>query len=829
MRNKRSRNHQFWKWTVAEIDASFIEPTEASGLSKPRPPLSPITAREDAESNARWARAQLSAKLRGPVSLGEIISLGVGAAAFSAFINYKQPGQDNGEHFTRNGNSQEPENSAAQRVAMPVQGHAPKDSTGINPTMEAGVKSDEGLQIARGSSFVPTILLRPNDDNGDLIPYMPLDHGFSPANRNWDVSLLGKAGLLLKAVANQNDVNQILNNVDIVVAAAEAVSLDQVGATPAQARTELPESTAPEAKTLREDVSELVRITTTLTDPNPFEAKQANRPWDLPADQVRPGPIAMKMEVDPTGWQTASASSQATDVASKEPHGPAQEMGGSEPGDKASGAQPKVWSSAAAGPTPASKGLDAAATTKGTIDQTGAPKAVAELKISNKQSDNAPEVATFNGTKFLATSNLPNKDTDAPRVVPEVDQAANPTVTPSTVPEILTLVKKSADQPGNITKPLEASDSIIELASAGYGPNAESLGQAGMLADVTVAPLLGKLHASTNHTKVLDSAANVEAVANQVELSHATHAELKNNHVMHDKIIMTDGAIGGTTTGKKDSQRQPDDHFGHTKPLNFQIAADPDVSNKAKSLLSTSDNAPFSEKTSVLEKVDVDQSGSPLDYSGASRIISQAEKSDAAPVQPKINQVQSSDSITQVGMGADTRATTTSAQNKLNGIVKLAKATDGADTEDLVGTEHAAASRAAMGTSSASSSKTPSQAGTPDSLGANPAQNIAKKDQDDATTPPGPGEAQLLHAATKVLNPTIQPDRFEFVGREIMSSLNDADHVAEAHATFPTLYQETTLSDWPTGSIPSTVDDRSIGTLVEGDHRSVSDADLVIL
>jgi hypothetical protein len=765
MKDKQSRGIHFWKLTTAETDASFIDASESAGLAKARPTPSTITAREDAESNIRWARARLSAKLRGPVSLGEVVSLGLGAAAFAAFINYELPGQDESDHPTRGGNSRGFDDFAAQTAAMQAQEYTAKNFTWNDPTTEAGTDSGEGLQIARGSSFVPATLLRPLGDGDGLIPHTPLDGVTLLANRSWDVSPLGKAGPLLDVAAIQTDTSRMLNSVDIVVAAAGMVTLEQAYVEPSRAGMKLPDSTTSAAKTSQGVTGEVMH-TTTSTNPAPLEAKQADKPWDAAAGQVRAVPAALKAEVDPTGRQPVSPSSQTADAAAgKEPPGSAQKMGGSESSGNAIEAQPKVWSTAAVGPTYAAKKLDAVTATKGATDRAEAPKAVSELKIDNKRSDNAPEqAAASTGTKFLAVPSQAGRD------------------------------------------------------------NAEALNQAGTSANTDAAVPSGKLRTSTDHTKTPDSMAKVEAVATQDEVSHAVRADMRSDHGMHNKAVIMNAVLNGTAPAEETGLEQPHDQLDHAKILNIHIVTDPGTGNKAKALSHTSNDV------QLLAKASADQSDIPVGHGKASGIIGQAEASDAGGTQPKISHDQSSDSIAQVRMGADTRATITPVQDKRGDVAKHGKAADGADRDVLAITEqeHATESQINVGTGRAPGAEALSQAVASDTPGVNFALGKAKKDQSDDTTPPVSGAAPPVHAATKASGQAGETDRFEFAGREVISSPNTSD-AGKFHGEFSLLNQEKTSPDWSADLTHPVVDDRSPGAFFDGDYHTLANTDLVIL
>jgi hypothetical protein len=844
MKDKQSRGSHFWKATAAETDAPFIDASEAAGLAKARQTPSTITAREEAESNSRWARARLSAKLRGPVSLGEVVSLGLGAAAFAAFINYELPGQEDSDHPTRAGNLRGFEDFAAQKATMQAQGHTAKNFTWTIPTTEAGTDSGEGLQVARGSSFVPATLLRPLGDSDGLIPRTPLDGVTLLANRSWDVSPLGKASPLLDAAAMQTDTSRMLNSVDLVIAAADMVTLEQAGVEPSQAGMKLPDSTTPAARMSQGVTGEVMH--TTSTDPNPIEAKQADRPWDAAAGQGRAVPAALKAEVDPVGRQPASPSSQTADAAAgKEPSGFAHKIGGGQSGGKAIEAQPEVWSTAAAGPTYAAKELGAVTATKGATDRTEATKAVSDLKIDNKRSDDASEqAAASTGTKFLATPSQLGRDADAPSVGAEVEQAASPTVTPAAsgsgartvpgasdkavmptaVPDKSVPAIKSTDQPGDLAKPTRALDAMTEMAKADHGQNAEALGQAGTSADTDAAVPPGKLRASTDHTKTLESMARVDAAAAQDEVSHAIHADMKSDHGMHNKAVIMDAVLSGTIPAGKTKLEQPHDQLDYAKLLNIHIVTDPGTGNKAKALPHTSIDV------QPLAKAGADKSDSPAGHGKASGIIGQAEASDAAGTQPKISHDQSSDSIAQVRMGADTRATVTSVQDKHGDVTKHAKATGSGDKDvsAITAQEHATESQFNVGTGRAPSAEALSQAVASDTSGVSFALGKAKKDQSDDTTPPVSGAAPSGHAAMKASSQTGETDRFEFAGKEI-TSLPDTSAETKFHGDLSLLHQEKASPDWSADLARPIADDRSTGTFFDADHQTLSNTDLMIL
>ena len=86
----------FWRRAAAEVDASFLDVKRIRPGPRRGPAVSTISAREEADSNLRWARVQRREKLRGPVTITETLSLGLGAAALAAYASHGIPRRDRG-------------------------------------------------------------------------------------------------------------------------------------------------------------------------------------------------------------------------------------------------------------------------------------------------------------------------------------------------------------------------------------------------------------------------------------------------------------------------------------------------------------------------------------------------------------------------------------------------------------------------------------------------------------------------------------------------------------------------------------------------------------
>ena len=82
----------FWRRAAAEVDASLLGVKRYAPAPRRGPAVSTISAREEADSNLRWARVQRREKLRGPVTITETLSLGLGAAALAAYASHGIPG-----------------------------------------------------------------------------------------------------------------------------------------------------------------------------------------------------------------------------------------------------------------------------------------------------------------------------------------------------------------------------------------------------------------------------------------------------------------------------------------------------------------------------------------------------------------------------------------------------------------------------------------------------------------------------------------------------------------------------------------------------------------
>ena len=120
---KPARGCQLLRRAAAEVDASFLDVNEYAPAPRRGPAVSTISAREEADSNLRWARVQRREKLRGPVTITETLSLGLGAAALAAYASHGIPRRD--RYDTVDFNSPASDDKAAVSDARPA---APGDS-----------------------------------------------------------------------------------------------------------------------------------------------------------------------------------------------------------------------------------------------------------------------------------------------------------------------------------------------------------------------------------------------------------------------------------------------------------------------------------------------------------------------------------------------------------------------------------------------------------------------------------------------------------------------------------------------------------------------------
>ena len=275
----------FWRRAAAEVDASFLDVNEYAPAPRRGPAVSTISAREEADSNLRWARVQRREKLRGPVTITETLSLGLGAAALAAYASHGIPRRD--RYDTVDFNSPASDDKAAVSDARPA---APGDSgaatearateapASTGSTAEAGETIGGGgfggRRAPRGTTFIPTTILRPAGET-DGLAWSKAPAGPSPfAARVTDAASAAKAGPLpdigFGMTAAHVAAAQIIAEVDMAAVAAPYAAQHQAAAEPQQAKA--PDGLAATAK---------------AADPGSGAIHAAPRP-ELAAAEVKP-------------------------------------------------------------------------------------------------------------------------------------------------------------------------------------------------------------------------------------------------------------------------------------------------------------------------------------------------------------------------------------------------------------------------------------------------------------------------------------------------------------------------------------------------------------
>lgn len=168
METAKGLKARFWSRSGSEPDVSFLEEVDRAEAARHRPAApspSRLTEREEAESHARWNRAKLKEKFRGPVTPGETLALGLGAATLAAFLEH-QPPRHGPDASTLSGASSGKDAEAAQREAAAAEGVAEATPAQFAQA-ESGYLNFNERKPVRGSSGSPPATTQRADGGGE--------------------------------------------------------------------------------------------------------------------------------------------------------------------------------------------------------------------------------------------------------------------------------------------------------------------------------------------------------------------------------------------------------------------------------------------------------------------------------------------------------------------------------------------------------------------------------------------------------------------------------------------------------------------------------------
>ncbi|SDB74214.1 hypothetical protein, partial [Belnapia rosea] len=195
-----------WRRGAARADASFLEPGEASRPSRPPPP--PLSKSELEESAARWAKARLKERVRGPVTLSEATALGLSAAALTALLDHLGPRGTVPADQDLAGLPPDPSHGLDPDAPMaaPVSGLGLASALpgGADAPVASGGSAATGRRSAgAGPTVIPSGIVRGSGEVEGPLPGR--EAGFTlAATRLLDGAPLGKAALLAEAAFGLN-------------------------------------------------------------------------------------------------------------------------------------------------------------------------------------------------------------------------------------------------------------------------------------------------------------------------------------------------------------------------------------------------------------------------------------------------------------------------------------------------------------------------------------------------------------------------------------------------------------------------------------------------
>ena len=325
MRTNQQPSARFWRRSAAENDAPFLDDVDQARASRSRPaaatPAATLTEREEAESNVRWARAQLQQKMRGPVTFGETMSLGLGAAAFTAFINQEQPRRYAADASTITDSFYQARSLVAQEIASALGAHIAADLMAAGKAAEPGSAESNNRRAARGTTIIPTTVLRPGGEVDGANPGTTAPGIASLLSRGQDASQLGKAVSPIDAgggiAAIQGFAAAVIGDADL----AAATLTDEWAVTPQdQAKANAPDNAAAKAS---QNPGDMVGHVAAPTNAASSEAKPAIKAvaeteshYDAPAIAAKAEAAAPTANRAPASTSPANAEAPLSSHAS---------------------------------------------------------------------------------------------------------------------------------------------------------------------------------------------------------------------------------------------------------------------------------------------------------------------------------------------------------------------------------------------------------------------------------------------------------------------------------------------------------------------------------